>query len=298
MKSSNRAPGFTLVELLACQPKPWRRQARQAFTLVELLVVITIIAVLAALLLPALTAARERACRASCLSNQRQIYMGTISFAADHDGILPPGTCGTVPTVWLFRDNLIPWGPNSGRTGFFNWSSEFWLRYLNLPYWKDNGGNFTITKPSLLFCPSGYRQQIPKPAPSWYYIPNNFYYYVNQPTDYAMPSLSWLPGWNPPDACLLNMQGFWGQFTDGQGNSTPPIFSFDTPDNGGANQPHSPSATAPLAPGMNIVRIDGSGQWITKNQTYWYAQYNKLFPIGYRFAAGGPWGGNPYPTFQ
>jgi len=289
---------FTLVELLACQPKPWRRQARQAFTLVELLVVITIIAVLAALLLPALTSARERARGASCLSNQRQIYLGTISFAADHDGMLPPGTCGTGPTVWLCRDNLIPWGPNSGHTGFFNWSSEFWLRYLNLPYWKDNGGSFTITKPSLLFCPSGYRQQIPKPAPSWFYIPNDFYYYVQQPTDYAMPSLSWWPGWGTPDACLLNMQGFWGQFTDAQGNSTPPIFSFDTPDNGGANQPHSSSATAPLAPGMNIVRIDGSGQWITKNQTYWYSQYNKLFPIGYRFAGGGPWGGNPYPTFQ
>jgi len=284
-----------------------------AFTLIELLVVISIIAVLFALFLPALTSARERACRSSCLNNQRQIYLGTISFVADHDGILPPGTKGTEPTVWLCRDNLIPWGPSSGQTGFFNWSSEFWLRYLNLPYISAPQGNgaFIIKKPSLLFCPSGSRKLPANATLTNYYgncFDNNatptamFYYYVQQPTDYAMPSLSWFPGWGTPDACLLNMQGFWGQFTDAQGNSTPPIFSFDTPDIGGANMPHSPSAIAPLAPGMNIVRIDGSGQWLTKNQMYWYAAYNKMFPIGYRFAGGGPWGasGNPsrFKTFQ
>ncbi|PIU87164.1 type II secretion system protein GspG, partial [Candidatus Berkelbacteria bacterium CG06_land_8_20_14_3_00_43_10] len=38
---------FTPIELLACQPKPWRRQARSAFTLIELLVVIAIIGILA-----------------------------------------------------------------------------------------------------------------------------------------------------------------------------------------------------------------------------------------------------------
>jgi len=59
---------------------------RRAFTLVELLVVIAVISLLAALLLPALSGAKEKGRRASCFSNLRQIAVGSRLYMDDNDG--------------------------------------------------------------------------------------------------------------------------------------------------------------------------------------------------------------------
>lgn len=65
------------------------RLRSQAFTLVELLVVIACIAILLVLLLPAIQAARAAARRSVCTSNMRQVGLAVINFANAHDGRFP-----------------------------------------------------------------------------------------------------------------------------------------------------------------------------------------------------------------
>lgn len=80
---------------------------RLRFTLVELMVVITIITALAALLFPSLRAAREQAKKLKCLSNQRQCGIGTIMYVGDFEyfpqcqgesGFKLPGTTSYWPS--------------------------------------------------------------------------------------------------------------------------------------------------------------------------------------------------------
>src|SRR5437879_1947702 len=63
--------------------------ARRAFTLIELLTVIAVIAILASLLLPALTRAKQKAHGAICLSNQRQLCLAWRQYSDDNQDRLP-----------------------------------------------------------------------------------------------------------------------------------------------------------------------------------------------------------------
>jgi prepilin-type processing-associated H-X9-DG protein/prepilin-type N-terminal cleavage/methylation domain-containing protein len=80
--------------------RPRTSSSPAAFTLVELLVVIGIIALLIAMLLPSLNRARESAKNAQCMSNLRQIGMGISFYRNDHHDILPARDAAWTAARW------------------------------------------------------------------------------------------------------------------------------------------------------------------------------------------------------
>ena len=104
-----------------CVRRPGARARRQAgcglrnfgrgrFTLIELLVVVAIVAILAALLLPALRQARASALRAACLSNERGLCQILAIYADDHDGhYVQTSNMDTVPAGYAPNPNTYGW---------------------------------------------------------------------------------------------------------------------------------------------------------------------------------------------
>lgn len=140
---------------------------KKHFTLIELLVVIAIIAILAAILMPALSSARERGKQSTCINNMKQIGMGFTQYADDNktypwpndEGRALPGESdGKYNTIWCLL------------TGYETSGNKHTTQYIP-PYTYANG---KTKKGSLIgiYCPShdGQHNNATNPSPVNHYI--------------------------------------------------------------------------------------------------------------------------------
>ncbi len=205
---------------------------RRAFTLIELLVVIAIIAILAAMLLPALSAAKQKAWKTSCISNLHQIGLGMRMFADDNEEFYPES------------GGDVYWNTNDPVTGKPSWMQQI-LTYVG----NTNAYN----------CPGNVQLPVPLQGPFNYFNGCNAAYVASGSFAPVKSSAVLLPS-----AFVLG-----GDTAGTQNNGTG--LHFDPLDSdkddysqncvGGAAAPSITEYWQIHSKGQNVMFADGHSQW-------------------------------------
>ncbi len=144
------------------------KSGRRAFTLIELLVVIAIIAILAAMLLPALSKAKDKAYQTACMNNLKQVALGLRLYTDDFQDQLPPGTSSAQ-------------GLNFGQYGGYSLTMsdlKALLPFYIYPYINQTAPKLAVTTIQVMMCPACLRYTPSTGTPDW----NRQFYGLSYPS--------------------------------------------------------------------------------------------------------------------